>query len=180
MSTKLVAHRYATALLLEAEAQKKIEVVENDLHVIAEIVAASPDLRILLRSPIFENWRKKKIILEVFKDQISELTLSFLVLVIEKNREMLTQEIVKEFHAQLDAMRSIVRVGVETATQLDTQSRDQLTKGLSAKLGGRTIAATYEIDKELLGGIRVTVGDMVYDGSLRQQLDALREKLATA
>jgi len=180
MLNTLVANRYASALLQEAEAQGKTDIVVKDLHTITSIIASSPDLRMLLRSPIIEAWRKKKIVLEVFEKDISDLTMSFLVLIIEKNREPVTREIVAQFFKQLDTLRNTLRVSVESATVMDENSKGILNNAIAIKRGGMTVESTYQVDPELLGGVRVTIGDMVFDGSLKNQLNALRERLASA
>jgi F-type H+-transporting ATPase subunit delta len=180
MSIKVIAERYAIAFLAEAVAQGKTEVAEKDLDKVSDVLDSSSDLRMLFRSPIIETWRKKKIIREVFKDEISDLTMNFLLLVFDKGRERLSREVISEFRRKLDAQRRILRVRVESATELDKDSRSSLAKGISERSGGMNVESTYDLLPDLLGGVRVTIGDKVYDGSLRHQLDALRDRLASA
>ena len=177
MSVKAIADRYATALLNEAVAQGREDTVEQELAMVQSTANASADLRVLLRSPIIEWWRKKAIMQEIFAQKLSPLTMSFLDLVIEKGRERFYRDIISSYGAQLDQRRNVVRVQIDSAVELDDSARERVQKALAAKTG-KTVAATYGVDAALLGGMRVTIGDNVYDGSLRHQLEDLKASLA--
>jgi F-type H+-transporting ATPase subunit delta len=179
MSAKAIASRYALALLDEAVGQGVEDVVEKDLKTIKSIMESSKDLRMLFRSPIIEWWRKKNIAKEVFEIQISLLTMNFMMLVIQKGREKFLREMATEYHALLDLRRNILRINVDSAVAMDAVVQKSLTDGLSKKLG-KSVEAEFETHAELIGGLRVTIGDTVYDGSIRTQLDELRERLATS
>lgn len=179
MSAKAIASRYALALLEEAVSQGVEDVVEKDLLTMKSITDSSKELRMLFRSPIIEWWRKKNIAKEVFENQVSTLTMNFLMLVIQKGREKFAREMVVEYRALLDQRRNILRVSVDSAVAMDAAVQKSLTDGLSKKLS-KTVEAEFETHAELISGLRVTIGDTVYDGSLRTQLDELRERLATS
>ncbi len=177
MSVHAIATRYASALLEEAVVQKAEETVEKDLALITEILGSSPDLRVLFRSPIIEWWRKKAVAIEVLENIVSPLTMRFVVLVIEKGRERYFRAILEEFSIGLDDRRNVMRVGVESAVVMSDDQRESVVSGLSKK-SGKNVVATYTENADLVGGMRVMIGDKVYDGSLRTQLDELRVRLA--
>lgn len=178
MSAKAIAARYAEALLMEAVSQGTEDVIEKDFETIKATLSGSPDLRMLFRSPIIEWWRKKSIAKEVFQGQISPLTLNFLMLVIQKGREKFAREIAEAYQELIDARRSVLRVTVDSAVAMDESVQKKLVDGLSTKTGMNVIAE-FDTDAELIGGMRVTIRDTVYDGSLRSQLEELRERLST-
>ncbi len=179
MSAKAIAVRYATALLEEAVARGLDATVERDIVTITEIADASPDLRMLLRSPIIEWWRKKSIIIEILQGRVNELSLNFMILVIEKGRERFFREIAASYLEMLDQRRNILRVSVESAVALDEQARTEVVDRLSTR-NGKTVMATFDVEPTLIGGLRVTIGDNVFDSSLQSQLEDLRERLETA
>lgn len=139
---------------------------------------ASSDLRMLFRSPIIEWWRKKNIAKEVFEGQISPLTMNFMMLVIQKGREKFFREIAEAYQELLDVRRSVLRISVDSAVAMDASVQQKLVDGLSAKTG-KTVVAEFDTNDQLIGGMRVMIGDVVYDGSLRSQLEELRERLST-
>lgn len=179
MSTQAIAKRYAQALLDEAVSRELESTVERDFVTINEIAEASPDLRMLFRSPIIEWWRKKNIVKEILQDRVNDLTMNFMVLVIEKGRERFIRDIIAEYLRMLDLRRNILRIDVDSAKVLDEATRQNVVDAIG-KQSGKTVMAEFEEVPELIGGLRVTIGDKVYDGSLRAQLEDLRERLQMA
>lgn len=178
MSIKSIAHRYAKALFDQSVEMKLEEVVEKDFSTMAETFQASPDLRRLFYNPIIESSRKKSVTVELFKDRLSALTMSFILLMINKGRESLTIPIITEFENLLDEQRNILRVEVTSAKPLDDSSRQQIETSLQT-MTKKNIRAAYLENAALIGGLSIRIGDKVYDGSLRRQLEHLRSKLAS-
>lgn len=177
MSVVAIAKRYAHALLIEAKKTQSEDVLLKDFALINAAISHSADLRMLLRSPIIESWRKKNVIREIFNSTVSELMLKFLLLVVDKRREQFIPEIATTFSELVDTERNITRVGVTSAHEIDADSQASLTKVLSSRTKS-TVEATYKTDSSLLGGVTVTVGDTVIDGSLRHRLQELKHRLA--
>lgn len=177
MSIKAIATRYAHALLEEAERLKIESDIEQDIATVLQHLDVSADLRMVFRSPVIEPWRKKKLVKELFEGKLHKLTLTLLLLVIEKGRERQIREIFSAFHEQLDIKRNIMRVDITTAVSMDTGIQEKLTAAISKKTG-KTIVSTFDINSSLIGGVTVTIGDSVIDGSLRSRLAELKEQLA--
>jgi len=177
MSIKAITTRYAHALLEETERLNAEAAIEQDIATVLQYLDASNDLRITFRSPVIEPWRKKKIVKELFEDKVQKLTLTFLLLVIEKGRERMLRDIFVAFHEQLDVRRNIMRIGITSAVGLDAEMQDKLTAALSKKTG-KTVVSTFSTSEALIGGVSVTIGDAVIDGSLRTRLAELKEQLA--
>lgn len=177
MSTKAIADRYASALLSEAAAQGIEEAVLADLLQVRQTADASADLRMLFRSPIIEWWRKKTIVKEVFGNVLRPLTLTFLQLVIEKGRERFYREIIQSYSDLLDQRKNVLRITVDAAVELDAATRERVKQTITARTG-KTVEASYAVDPSLIGGMKIAIGDQVYDGSLQHQLNELRTTLA--
>ena len=89
------------------------------------------------------------------------------------------------FNEMLEAFRrgvrdrlGIVEVGVTTSTEIDQPLRDQLARALE-QLSGKRVQLHFRTDPHILGGVITRVGDTIYDGSVRQQLQRMRERLST-
>lgn len=177
MSIKAIANRYASALLSEAVSQGIEEAVQADLVRVLHAADASSDLRMLLRSPIIEWWRKKAIVKEAFADSVRPLTLTFLQLVIEKGRERFYREIIQSYADLLDQRNNVLRIAVASASELDGPTRDRVQQAVATRTG-KTVEAVYTVDASLIGGMRIAIGDNVYDGTLQHQLEDLRTRLS--
>jgi len=103
---------------------------------------------------------------------------NFLWVVVDRGRTRLLPEIQIAFDKRLDERRGIVRAEVSSAHELAAQEKAELAAALT-KLTGRKVEAQYRLDPALLAGTVVRVGSTIYDGSVRTQLERLRERLAS-
>lgn len=101
---------------------------------------------------------------------------NFFSLLADKGRLALIPVIVADFKAMLDEAKGISRGLVTTAIELDNDKKSEILSQLE-KQTGRKLVLSYAVDTRILGGIVLKVGDIVYDASLRAQLDNLRESI---
>jgi F-type H+-transporting ATPase subunit delta len=170
-----VARRYALALYEEARAQSVAEAVDADVRGLGESLHASPELRAALTSPVISRVRKEAIVTRLFSDRVHPLVTRFLLLLIRKQREELAPAVVAAYTALVDEREGVVDARVRAARPLSPEHAEAL-RGELEKRTGRAIRLRLDVDPALLGGLVVRVGDRVYDGSLRHQLDLLREQ----
>jgi len=171
-----VARRYARALFEEARARGQAELIDADVATLHEAFKASRELARVFESPVIPREKKKKIIETLFAGRLQLLTVHFLELLVEKERENLLPAIVAAYRALQDEEQGIVEAHVRTAFPLDEAGARPLVEKLE-RLTGKKIRLQLQQDPSLIGGVVVRVGDTVYDGSVRQQLAALRERL---
>ena len=179
MSNLKISRRYAKAILATAIEMNVADEVAKDLDFIGRTGDSSKDLRAMLRSPIIDVSIKKQVIREIIGTHVHQLTLDFMMLVLDKGRGHLWREIVLEYRALLDDVQNIERVRVTSAVEIDAPTRAQIEQALAGKQK-KVIIATYDVDAAILGGAIIRVGDTVTDSSLRHQLVVLKEKLANA
>jgi F-type H+-transporting ATPase subunit delta len=177
MSLQRIARRYAKALLATALQRESADKVEQDLTYLVRVTGESADLRMLFRSPVIEASRKKEIIKEIFGGSITDLTMDFLGLLMDKGREADIIGVAKEYHHQYDVHRGVLRISVTSAVALDDAMRAGVADAVGRRTGKR-IVATYAVDPTLLAGVTVRVGDEILDSSLQHQLDLLRQRLS--
>ncbi len=176
MSDTIVARRYAQALYEQARETRQVEQIDADVELIRQALADSRELVRLFESPVIPREKKQAVVDQLFGPRVQPLTLRFLTLLIEKEREGLFPAIVRAYRRLRDEQQGIVEARARVAHPLTEDEEKKLREALEA-LTGRRIRLQTEQDPSLLGGVVIRVGDTVYDGSVRHQLSTLREKL---
>lgn len=171
-----IVRRYATALFSAAQRSGVIDRVESDLGLVSYTLESMPSFMEAMRSPVIARDHKKRILHEIFADKIDEVTLSFLDLLVEKRREEVVLYVEPVYVSLSDEAKGIVKADVTSAVPLTKDEELALAKKLSATTG-KTAQLSITIDASIIGGLLVRIGDTVIDGSIRGQLEALREKL---
>lgn len=177
MKATRVARRYARALMMTADSNAAIDSIAADLELLRSALAASRELRLLLASPVVSVPRKKSILRELFAQRIEATTMTFLELLVEKQREALLADIIQQFFALRDESYGIVNVDVSAAVELTPQQTQRLMEKLE-RLTSKKVRVRFSLDRALRGGLKVKIGDTVLDASLQHQLEMLREQLA--
>jgi F-type H+-transporting ATPase subunit delta len=172
-----VAERYAAALASVALERKRD--LQGDLSVFVDLFFSSAELRNALESPAVSREVKERVIREITeKIGIDETVRNFIYLVVAHRRTKLFREILTALEKQLNMRMGIAEAEVSSAKELSDAEKKELTAVLERRTGKR-IKAQYREDKALLGGVVVRVGSTIYDGSVREQLNRLREQLET-
>lgn len=176
MLTSQLASRYAQALYELAAEKKALDEVEKQLAVVEEALAASPDLATLLYHPQVPVAAKKETVTKVFGSELTDYVRNFLLLLIDKRRETALLPIIREYRVLANQARNILEAEVTTAMPLDAAEQQGLVAKLSAVTGKNVVVKT-NVDRCLLGGVVVKIGDKLIDGSVVRQLKALQAAL---
>lgn len=176
---KAVAQRYARALVDVAMEQGAAEKVKAELAALCALWNESGDLRNVLASPAVARAHKRVVVDELASRMgLEKATRNFLHVLVENRRAMLLPHIQQAYDAALNARLNVAEAEVTSARELAPAERDALEKAL-ARLTGKRVLTRYALDPALLAGARVRIGSTIYDGSVREQLNRLRAKLAT-
>jgi F-type H+-transporting ATPase subunit delta len=178
MAELAVVRRYARALFDTANRAKVVEQVEGDLKTVDQALRTVPRLERVLRAPTVSSERKRELLQHVFGTRVSQLTLRFLTLLIDRRREGILPDVYAEYSHLADEFRNIQAVEVTSATMLTDAERERLAAALSRRTGKR-IVLRVRIQPEILGGLVVRMGDTIIDGSVRTRLAQLRQHLLT-
>jgi F-type H+-transporting ATPase subunit delta len=173
-----VATRYAAALMGAAEQAKVLDTVARDLEALRATLASSRELQRLLESPIVSPAKKRAILTELFGSRFGQLTMEFLSLLVEKNREIVLSAAIERWFALRDERMGIVTVDVTTAVEMSVDQKREITAALE-RTTGKTVRVRTATDAAIKAGLIVRIGDSVHDGSMRRQLERLRERLVT-
>ncbi len=175
MKRTRAARRYAMALMAVAEERNAVDRIAADIELIDATLRVSRDLKLLTVSPVVTPAKKKGAYHAVFADRVGGETMSFLDLLVSKEREALLPEIADQYSRLRDEREGIVRVDVTSAVELAVPQQQKLRERLE-KYTGKKVRIRFELDGSLKGGLRVQIGDTVLDASVRRQLELLRAK----
>jgi F-type H+-transporting ATPase subunit delta len=172
-----IARRYAKALFGLATEQKRVEAWSDALVALQAAVDSSPELQDILSNPVYGKDQRRAVV----KRLSASLSLdadpqSLLLLLADRNRLGYLSGIVRTFRELTDAELGRMRAQVTTAVPMAAAAEKALAEKL-AKATRTTVLVERSVDPSLLGGVVARVGSLVYDGSLRSQLEALRREL---
>lgn len=174
-----VARRYASALADVALEQIKADKVKADFSAFIEAFYISTDLRNFLETPAVGPEQKHKAIAIIMEKMgLDPAVRNFVYTIVDHRRTDLLREIEGALAEEMNARLGIAEARVTSAWALNDGEKKQLTAALE-KRTGKKIEAQFQEDKSLLGGAVVRVGSTIYDGSVREQLNRLREQLET-
>lgn len=171
-----LVRRYARALFEAAvEADLTTEVAEN-LSSLARVMEEVTQTREFLLDKRIAPERKLELLQNALGEEFLPLVLAFIRLVLSKRRENLLPAIIAEYGKLVDRLHGIIEVTVEAGRQLEDTDREELQKKLEA-LTGQEVRLNVKVRPELIGGLRIRMGDMIIDGTLAGRLDRLKQHL---
>lgn len=176
MSDATVARRYAQALYQEAEAAGRAERIDEDMKSVQESLDASRELDLFFRSPVIAREKKEAVVGKLFDGKVDPLIVRLMQLLVAKGREGILPAVVRQYGRLRDEHLGVVEAQVRTALPMEFDETEALRKTLETKTGQK-VRLRIEVQPELLGGVVVRLGDRVYDGSVRHQLESLRDQL---
>jgi len=179
MRNRAVAGRYARALLEVCLEQGVLEGVAESYAAVAAALDEHPRLRAMLSGPQIAEDDKKALLEKVFGDKVEPVLLRFFHLLIDKRRIDGLRDIAEEFHLLAEEAQGRRFAFVETAVPLPDDLAGALREKLSAVTGKRIDLET-KVDPSVIGGVRVTMGDRVIDGTVRTNMARLRQRLLEA
>jgi F-type H+-transporting ATPase subunit delta len=170
-----MAGRYATALFELALEEKAVDAVKADLETFERLVAGSPDLLRLVRSPVFGAEEQAKALIAVLdKAGLKGLAANFLKVVASNRRLFAAREMVRAFRALAAKHKGEVTAQVTVAEQLNDKNIDALKSALKSVTGGKDIDMDIKVDPAIIGGLIVKVGSRMVDSSLRTKLNSIK------
>ena len=172
-----VARRYGKALFAIAEEKNQIDRFQEELHLIVSALTENPVFSKLLLGKAISIQEKKDLLHQLFGESFSKEVLHMLFLVLDKGREDYIPEISALFDALVNAAAGIVPVNVSTAVPLAEAELHEMAKMLQDKFK-KPVRITAAVDRALLGGLKIQIGNTVYDGSVAHQLESLRKQLS--
>ena len=177
MITNAIARRYAKALIQLATEEGAVEKYYDELSGFGSVLAAHRGFTALLSSPAFAIEKKKAMLQDVVdKLPLSKTVTNFFFVLQEKNRLDQLPSIIAGYRGFADELSGLLRSTVTSALLLDDAQVGEIKVALE-RTTGKTVLLQVEYDPSLLGGVVTKIGDTVFDGSIKTQLDRIQDIL---
>jgi F-type H+-transporting ATPase subunit delta len=179
LTTKIAAP-YAAALLELAINTHTVDFVTADINELLQIFDTNTNLTDYLANPLYPKSSKKAVLEKLLKPEISnQNTINFVMVLVERSRIQIFQAIAEKYLALVYELAEVKIAHVTSAFSLNTEQEYDIIAQLKKRTGAREIKLLTNIDKSLLGGLKVQIGTNVIDMSLKGQLQELATQLET-
>ena len=172
-----VASRYAKSFIDLSMEQNALEQAYTDMKLVSGLCASNPDFVSFLKSPLIKTDKKLAVLAEIFKGKLSKVTDAYVQLITNKKRELYLAEIATEFINQYKEKKKILTAVVTTASGIDETIRKkvmELVKGVTTS----DVVLEEKINKDLIGGFIIRVGDKQVDASIQRKVNQLRREFS--
>lgn len=177
MSKKLVALRYAKALVEIVEKENSLVATQRELDTIVNMVQSNKDLQILVFHPIFSPQKRANAFEAILQAaNISLIVRNFFHVVTKATRLDLIYEIVNVYKQIVGEYTGTTEASVKTAHPLSKEQKETLIEVLAHKTNSK-IKLKCQHDTSIIGGIKIQIGSVVYDASIKGRLSLLKAKL---
>lgn len=174
---KLIDKTYGDALFELALENSKTDAYLEECLAILNILGENEELIKLLTHPKISKEEKEKVVENIFKGRVSDDITGFLLLILKKDRQAMIPEILKYF---VDRVKEHKKIGVATVTTAVPLS-EAMKKSVEDKLIATTEYVSFEmnyiVDKDIIGGMIIRIGDRVVDSSVRSKIDSMAKEL---
>ncbi len=176
MNQSKISVRYAKAIFILAKERNILKNVFNDFGLVKEVISENIEFYSVITSPIIKPSEKKLLLNNVFKSSLTEITMNFLIMLVENSREAYISDISRNFEDLYRKEFNIKKVILTTPGGLSQDTRDKIAK---------TVATSYKsdveildvINPEMLGGIVIRIEHQQLDLSVATQLREIKKTL---
>lgn len=177
MSVETIARRYSSALADVVIKSGETDIVKSELRSWEMLFTANEQLAEVFSNPAVPYANKKGILDQIIaKVRSGRTTGNFLRVLLQNNRLVDLNAIIKRFEAELEERSGNAVAKVTAARELTDGEKAELIASL-ARSTGKNVKPEYIVDQNIIGGIITQIGSTIYDGSVRTQLENLREEL---
>jgi|APDOM4702015191_1054821.scaffolds.fasta_scaffold11718_2 F-type H+-transporting ATPase subunit delta len=169
-----LAGRYAKSLIGLAVEKNQLENVYKDMLFLEMVVNGSRDFVTLLKSPIIKSDKKQAILDAVTSNgNLSELTLGFSRLLVNKSRESNLPEIITAFIEQYKVIKGIFTIKLTTAVPVSEELKQAIVHKVQSETSMKNIDLRIEVDEKIIGGYVLEMGDKLVDASIAFDLSKI-------
>ncbi|SDI04081.1 ATP synthase F1 subcomplex delta subunit [Alteribacillus persepolensis] len=178
MISSQAANRYAGALFDLAKEKGVLEDTRAELETVKNVFQDNEQLLALLHHPKVSHEKKEQLLREGFAGA-SELVQNMLLLLLEKDRIDNIVLVAESFQQLADEEQKVGHAVVSTVKPLSESERTLISEKFAKKVGKDTLYIENQIDPQLVGGIKVQIGDTIFDGSVKGQLNRMERELVS-
>lgn len=171
---------YSEALLELAVSTNTLDEVNNDMNVVLQFLSNSESFQKFLANPLITQSAKKKVVNDILGEQISQSTLKFLMVLVDRGRIAFVDSVAQRYLELSYRQASIEIATVTAAVQLSSQQQKNLVEKLKKITGAEQVKLQLKVNPELIGGFVVEIGSKLIDTSLAGQLKKINSLLSSA
>lgn len=177
MSNRSSAARYARALLDVSRKEGDPQAVETELASFVSLVNGHETLSRALVNPSIPVTRKSALVAELLsRVTVGPIVRKTIQMLADRDRLVLLADVLDEYRRRLLDLQNIVRAEVTTAVPLPADRLALIEQAIAAKTG-RKVAMSASVDPAIIGGVVTRIGSVIYDGSVKRQLEKMKETL---
>ena len=174
---KLISKTYGDALFELAVEQDKVDALLEEIEQLRQVLSENEEFGRLMNHPKIIKEEKIQVAKNVFEGRMSSELLGFVTIIISKDRYKDIDAILDYFIAEVKQYKGIGVATVTTAVPLRLEQRRKIEQRLLDTTSYKKMEMNYLLDKSLIGGMVIRIGDRVVDSSIKSKLDALQKKL---
>jgi F-type H+-transporting ATPase subunit delta len=142
----------------------------NDMNIVSQFLANSSDLKKFLSNPLITKDAKKNVVKDVLGEQIDGRTLKFLLLLVDRGRIQILENVAEKFLELSYKQESIEIAKITSSIKLSADQQKEIAEKLKIITGAKQIKLALKVDPQLIGGFTIEIGSKMIDTSIRGQL----------
>jgi F-type H+-transporting ATPase subunit delta len=171
-----ISTRYAKALIELAIEENKVSDYQSQMKFVHSVILDNSELVTFLKHNSIKDNDKKDLISKIFKDNVNVNVLHFIYLLIDKKRINYLSQICRDFNSECNNYRGILEGVIYSTEVLTNEKIEKLERSVSLKLNNK-VELSNSIDPSLIGGLKIVVNDTVFDNSVVNRINSLRQEL---
>ncbi|MCK9255995.1 MAG: ATP synthase F1 subunit delta [Bacteroidales bacterium] len=176
MNQSKISVRYSKAIFESAKEQNILDEIYADFQLITSSIKANENFYQIFTSPVIKFKDKKNVLNNVFSNSITKISLKFLFMLIDNNREAYISDIAREFASLYREYKNIKEVVLTTATDIDNSISQKFAENVSKELNCK-VELVQNVKPEIIGGVVVRIDNLLLDMSVETQLRNIKSEL---
>lgn len=174
---KLVAKTYGDALFSIGVEKNILDKLFEEATVLKKVINENSKFQTVLNHPKVAKSEKNKIIEEIFSEQFSKEMVGFLLICIRKNRFSDIKEILEYFISTIKEEKKIGVVYITLAQEITDSYKEKIENKIISTTKYESLECHYEIDKSLIAGVKIRIGDRIVDSTIKNKLESMTKDL---
>lgn len=176
MTQSTVAKRYAQALYEVAVKNQQVDLIESELAVVKQVIVSNPEILTVLGAPKLSLAKKKEMVGQAFASA-SDFVRNTLFLLVDRHRMNEVTAVIDAYSDLVNEAKGRATATVYSVRALTQEEQVQISAAYAPKVGKSSLHITNIVDPSILGGLKVRIGNRIFDATLQGKMDRLTKKL---
>ena len=174
--------KYAEALFrASSSSDQNLRSIINNLNLFKSLLKDIPELKYLISSKRVSLKNKHNIINNIFINFLGEIELELILVLISNKEASIYLDIVERFMYLINSSSNIKKIQVISSNEYSDSDKEELAKSIRQKFNiDNSSKATFKVEEDMLGGIKIRIGNKIIDGSLSTKLEKVKKSLLSA